>query len=134
MRKAAGDRVRVYSAGTNPGPTINALSAQVLAEVGGGHERGDARPIDPELLGTRDLVVTLGREAVVEVLPDVEVRSWGTDEPSDAASRALIGCVWSATISTPASRRCSPNWRLLEQDTPKSGDRAVPGRGRRRWL
>ena len=34
MRKAAGDRVEVHSAGTNPGSQINALSAQVLAEVG----------------------------------------------------------------------------------------------------
>ena len=30
-----------------------------------------------------DLVVTLGREAVVEVPPDVELRNWDTDEPSE---------------------------------------------------
>jgi protein-tyrosine-phosphatase len=34
MRKAAGDRVAVHSAGTYPGSKINGLSAQVLAEVG----------------------------------------------------------------------------------------------------
>ena len=34
MRKIAGDRVDVHSAGTTPGSQINALSAQVLAEVG----------------------------------------------------------------------------------------------------
>lgn len=83
MRKAAGDRVGVYSAGTNPGSTINALSAQVLAEVGADMSGETPRPIDPELLGTVDLVVTLGREAVVEVPPDVQLRNWDTDEPSE---------------------------------------------------
>jgi arsenate-mycothiol transferase len=82
MRKAAGDRVCVHSAGTNPGSTINALSAQVLAEVGADMSGETPRPIDPELLGMVDLVVTLGREAVVEA-PDVELRNWDTDEPSE---------------------------------------------------
>lgn len=83
MRKAAGDRVCVHSAGTNPGSTINALSAQVLTEVGADMSGEKPRPIDPELLDTVDLVVTLGREAVVEVPPDVELRNWDTDEPSE---------------------------------------------------
>lgn len=34
MRRAAGDTVNVESAGTDPGPKINALSAQTLLEVG----------------------------------------------------------------------------------------------------
>ena len=34
MRKIAGDTIDVYSAGTQPGDAMNALSAQVLAEVG----------------------------------------------------------------------------------------------------
>lgn len=83
MRKAAGHRVGVHSAGTNPGSTINALSAQVLAEVGADMSGETPQPIDPELLATVDLVVTLGREAVVEVPPEVELRNWDTDEPSE---------------------------------------------------
>ena len=83
MRRAAGDRVGVHSAGTHPGSTINALSAGVLAEVGADMSGETPRPIDPELLATVDLVVTLGREAVVEVPPDVQLRNWDTDEPSE---------------------------------------------------
>ena len=83
MRKAAGDRVAVHSAGTDPGPKINALSAEVLAEVGADMSGETPRPIDPEMLRTVDLVVTLGREAVVEVPPGVELRNWDTDEPSE---------------------------------------------------
>jgi arsenate-mycothiol transferase len=83
MRKAAGDRVEVHSAGTNPGSQINALSAQVLAEVGADMSGETPRPIDPTLLRTVHLVITLGREAVVEVPPNVELRNWDTDEPSE---------------------------------------------------
>ena len=73
----------VHSSGTNPGSTINALSAQVLAEVGADMSGETPQPIDPELLDTVDLVVTVGPEAVVEVPPDVELRNWDTDEPSE---------------------------------------------------
>ncbi len=83
MRKAACDRVVVHSAGTHPGSKINALSAEVLAEVGADMSGERPRPIDPELLRTVDLVVTLGRDAVVEVPPGVKLRNWDTDEPSE---------------------------------------------------
>ncbi len=83
MRRTAGGRVMVHSAGTHPGAAINALSAQVLAEVGADISGETPRPIDPELLRTVDLVVTLGREAVVEVPPGVKLRNWDTDEPSE---------------------------------------------------
>jgi len=83
MRKAAGDRVAVHSAGTHPDRTINALSAEVLSEVGADMSGQTPRPIDTELLRSVDLVVTLGREAVVEVPPGVELRNWDTDEPSE---------------------------------------------------
>ena len=92
MRKAAGDRVAVHSAGTNPGTSINALSAEVLAELGAEMDSDTPRPVDPELLRTVDLVVTLGREAVVEVPAGVELRNWDTDEPSDEASTVSSGC------------------------------------------
>ena len=92
MRKAAGDRVAVHSAGTNPGTSVNALSAEVLAELGAEMDSDTPRPVDPELLRTVDLVVTLGREAVLEVPAGVELRNWDTDEPSTEASTVSSGC------------------------------------------
>jgi arsenate-mycothiol transferase len=83
MRKAGGDRVEVHSAGTTPGTSINTLSAQVLAEVGADMSGETPRPIDPDLLRRVGLVITLGREAVVEVPPETELRNWDTDEPSE---------------------------------------------------
>jgi len=83
MRAVAGEGVEVHSAGTDPGAKINALSAQSLAEVGVDISDESPKPIDPELLGSVDLVVTLGREATVDAPDGVRVENWDTDEPSE---------------------------------------------------
>ncbi len=83
MRHTAGNAVTVYSAGTKPGSEINALSAQVLTEIGVDITGEKPKPIDPDLLSRVDLVVTLGREAVVEPVPGTPIENWDTDEPSD---------------------------------------------------
>ncbi|TQM09904.1 low molecular weight phosphatase family protein [Pseudonocardia kunmingensis] len=83
MRKAAAGRVVAHSAGTNPGASINAMSAEVLAEVGADMSGETPKPIDQDLLRSVDLVVTLGREAHVEAPDGVDLRNWDTDEPSE---------------------------------------------------
>lgn len=82
MREAAGDTVEVHSAGTHPGTAVNALSAQALAEVGVDITDHVPVGIDPDLLARVDKVITLGREAVVDV-SGVTVINWDTDEPSE---------------------------------------------------
>ncbi|MCZ4564065.1 low molecular weight phosphatase family protein [Rhodococcus sp. IEGM 1401] len=83
MRKTAGDRVTVHSAGTAPGASLNALSVQVLDEVGASIDGERPKPIDPQLLTEVDLVVTLGGEAHVDAPAGVVVENWDTDEPSE---------------------------------------------------
>lgn len=82
MRDIAGSRVEVHSAGTHPGATINAESAASLAEIGISVVGEFPKPIDPDVLGAVDLVVVLGREAVLDHLPGMRVVTWETDEPS----------------------------------------------------
>jgi arsenate-mycothiol transferase len=82
MRKAAAGRVIAYSAGTDPGEKINALSAEALAEVGVDISGETPKPVDVDLLRTVDVVVTLGREAQVDVPAGVGFQNWDTDEPS----------------------------------------------------
>ncbi len=89
MRKIAGDLVGAYSAGTAPGSAINALSAQSLLEVGVDITGEHPKPIDPTLLREVDLVVTLGREAHVEVPPGTRLENWDTDEPSERGIEGL---------------------------------------------
>ncbi|WP_123026072.1 arsenate-mycothiol transferase ArsC [Mycolicibacterium stellerae] len=83
MRKAAGNAVDVYSAGTNPGDDLNALSAEVLREVGVDISDQKPKPLDPELLRHVDLVITLGREARIVPIPGTQFENWDTDEPSE---------------------------------------------------
>ena len=82
MRRLAGERIDVYSAGTSPGDTLNDLSVQALAEVGAGIGGEHPKPIDPQLLEHVDVVVTLGREAHVDA-GATPVQNWDTDEPSE---------------------------------------------------
>lgn len=63
MRQAAGERIEVHSAGTDPGAALNPLSLQVLDEVGAPTAGEVPKPIDAALLARTDLVVVLGREA-----------------------------------------------------------------------
>ncbi|AMY20425.1 MULTISPECIES: arsenate-mycothiol transferase ArsC [Nocardiaceae] len=83
MRAAAGDTVDVHSAGTSPGTAVNALSAEVLLEVGVDITAESPTPIDAQLLRDVDLVVTLGREARIDPDAGVRVENWDTDEPSE---------------------------------------------------
>lgn len=83
MRRAAGGAVEVHSAGTRPGSAVNGLSAEALAEVGVDITGETPKAIEPELLARVDLVVTLGREAVVEVPDGTRLVNWDTDEPSE---------------------------------------------------
>ncbi|KHJ71811.1 low molecular weight phosphatase family protein [Rhodococcus pyridinivorans] len=83
MRRAAGDRIVVHSAGTTPGSSLNALSVQVLKEIGAHLDGEYPKPIDPQLLSEVDLVVTLGDEAHLDAPAGVVVESWDIDEPSE---------------------------------------------------
>ena len=83
MNKEAGDLIDAYSAGTDPGEAINELSAQTLLEVGADITGEHPKPIDPDLLGTVDRVVVLGREAKLDAADGVQIEYWDTDEPSE---------------------------------------------------
>ncbi len=82
MRRRAGSTVEVHSAGTRHGDVVNALSAEALADVGVDISGERPKAIDPDLLAGVDVVVTLGREAVVAVPDGVRAVTWDTDEPS----------------------------------------------------
>ncbi|GAA2028548.1 low molecular weight phosphatase family protein [Terrabacter terrae] len=84
MRSLAGDQVEVYSAGTKPGDSVNALSAQAVAEIAASMEGEAPKAIDPDLLRRVDRVVVLGSDAVVHPVEGMRgtIENWETDEPS----------------------------------------------------
>ncbi|WP_284755302.1 low molecular weight phosphatase family protein [Arthrobacter sp. efr-133-R2A-120] len=82
MRDLAGDAVAVYSAGTNPGSSLNLESVESLKELGIGIAGEHPKPITDDVLDAADVVVVLGTEAKLERHGTARVLTWETDEPS----------------------------------------------------
>ncbi|WP_244186006.1 low molecular weight phosphatase family protein [Arthrobacter agilis] len=83
MDKVAGDSVTTASAGSKFGSSVNALSAEVLAEVGVDISQKVPRQITVEDQQQADLVVILGAEAQVDEVEGTLYERWETDEPSE---------------------------------------------------
>ncbi|WP_219815676.1 low molecular weight phosphatase family protein [Arthrobacter sp. SX1312] len=83
MDKVAGDSVTTASAGSKPGSAVNALSAEVLAEVGVDISRNTPRQVTAEDQGRADVVVILGPEAQIDEVDGTRYERWTTDEPSE---------------------------------------------------
>lgn len=83
MDKVAGGSVTTASAGSKPGSAVNALSAEVLAEVGVDISQNIPRQITADDQHQADLVVILGPEAQVDEVEGTRYERWETDEPSD---------------------------------------------------
>ncbi|MEJ5913433.1 arsenate-mycothiol transferase ArsC [Pseudokineococcus sp. 1T1Z-3] len=86
LRRAVADHpeapVRVSSAGTRAGGSLNAQSVASLAEVGVDVSGEQPRQLTDAMVAEADLVVVLGTEAHVEPVGGTPVEVWETDEPS----------------------------------------------------
>lgn len=114
MRSLAGNRVEVHSAGTKPGDSINALSAQVVAEVGASMDGEIPKSINSDLLRRVDRTIVLGADAVVEPVDGMRgtIETWETDEPS---TRGIDGVERMRLIRDDVAARCQ---RLLDAMSP----------------
>lgn len=82
MKLEAGNEITVTSAGTRPGTAINALSAEVLLDLGIDISAEKPKALTEENMRIAGLVVVLGTEANVAAVDGVEIEVWDTDEPS----------------------------------------------------
>ncbi|GAA1803093.1 arsenate-mycothiol transferase ArsC [Nesterenkonia flava] len=76
------DAVMVASAGTRPGSSVNALSVEVLADVGVDISAQVPQQLTERAMHEAGYVVVLGSEAQVEPPEGVTLERWETDEPS----------------------------------------------------
>lgn len=82
MRARAPENIRVFSAGTQPGESLNALSVQTLEARGYSVEGEYPKAAEGELVEQSDLVVFLGNEAQLDLPEGVSAERWSTVEPS----------------------------------------------------
>jgi arsenate reductase (thioredoxin) len=81
MRHYAGDRVDVRSAGSEPGPAVNPVIAQVLAERGLLVTDHTPTKLDHDLVEAADVVVTLGCGEACPYVPGKRYENWAVDDP-----------------------------------------------------
>ncbi|MHC9297295.1 low molecular weight phosphatase family protein [Mycobacterium sp. LTG2003] len=82
MRQATGPNIHVTSAGTRAKTAVNALSAEVLAEVGVDISNHQPTQLTDQMIDDADLVVIVGSQAHLDNHPGTRIQRWDTDEPS----------------------------------------------------
>ena len=100
MRKIAGDTVTVDSAGTQPGTTINALSAQTLLEVGVDITDNTPKQLTDDHSSAHPTGSSSSAATPTCTPPTTHPSNTGTPtNPPTAESTASTACAWSATTS-----------------------------------
>ncbi len=87
-RDIAADAFRAYSAGTNPGKTVNEDAARVLSEQRGIRMTSQA----PKHLGALppiDIVITMGCGAQCPAVPARHREDWGLEDPTGKGDEAF---------------------------------------------
>jgi arsenate reductase len=81
-RHYAGDAVEVRSAGSEPGPGVNPVVAQVLAERGLPAIDHTPTQLDAPLVQAADVVITMGCGETCPVFPGKRYEDWPVDDPA----------------------------------------------------
>jgi arsenate reductase len=82
LRHLAGDRVEVRSAGSAPGPAINPIAVQAMAEVGIDITAEHPKILTVDAVQDSDVVVTMGCGDTCPIFPGKRYEDWELEDPS----------------------------------------------------
>ena len=82
MRHLAGDRVEVFSGGSEPAESVNRVAVAAMAEKGIDISREIPQPWTDEIVRASDIVVTMGCGDACPVFPGKRYVDWELDDPS----------------------------------------------------
>jgi arsenate reductase (thioredoxin) len=82
LDQAAGGRVRVTSAGSQPASEINPAVIQAMAEVGLDLSREFPRPLTGDQVQAADIVITMGCGDACPVYPGQRYLDWDLPDPA----------------------------------------------------
>ncbi len=86
-----GDKIKAFSAGSQPSGHVNPLAVQVMADAGIDISTHTSKSIDVFDLSTIDLVVTLCAEEVCPIVPGkVKRLHWPITDPAGANTMAAF--------------------------------------------
>jgi len=82
LRHLAGDRVAVYSGGSDPGTATNPAAIQAMAEAGIDIAASHPQPWTDEVVRTVDVVITMGCGDVCPIYPGKRYEDWELNDPA----------------------------------------------------
>jgi arsenate reductase len=89
LRHLAGDRVAVYSGGSEPASALNPAAVEVMSEVGVDITGQAPRRWTDEVLGEVDVVITMGCGDTCPVLPGRRYEDWQLEDPAGRPVEAV---------------------------------------------
>ena len=89
MRHLAGDRVVVWSGGSEPDSDINPAAVEAMAEAGIDITDEFPKPWTDEVVRAADVVVTMGCGDACPLHPGTHYEDWDLDDPSDGDLAAV---------------------------------------------
>lgn len=81
LTELAGDRVDVYSAGSDPGDEVNPAAIAAMAEVGIDISANHPKRWTDEMVRMADVVVTMGCGDTCPFYPGKQYLDWDLDDP-----------------------------------------------------
>jgi len=106
LKHLAGDRVEIWSAGSEPADQINPMAVQVMREVGVDISGEIPMILTTDSVSRADGVITMGCGDACPYFPGKRYEDWALTDPPVRGSRS---CARSATASGTASPRCWPS-------------------------
>ena len=82
LRSLAGEQIDVLSAGSEPADSINPAAVAVMAEKGIDISDTTPRAWTDEMLGSADVIVTMGCGDTCPFIPGKRYLDWELDDPS----------------------------------------------------
>lgn len=82
LRHLAGDRVAVYSGGSEPASEVNTAAMAAMAEVGIDISTEFPKPWTDEVVRAADVVVTMGCGDACPLYPGTRYEDWELDDPA----------------------------------------------------
>ncbi|WP_044494226.1 arsenate reductase ArsC [Nesterenkonia massiliensis] len=82
MRHLGGDRVRVYSGGTQPADEVNPVAVQAMSELGIDIAGRGTNELSADMLQESDAVITMGCGDDCPYYPGKRYEDWQLDDPA----------------------------------------------------
>lgn len=88
-RHIAGDRVRVFSGGSEPAAAVNPAAVATMAEAGVDISSSLPERWSDAIVGAADVVVTMGCGETCPVFPGIHYEDWEIEDPAGLPVEAV---------------------------------------------